>query len=95
MKRCPECKRDYYDDSLMYCLDDGSGHDEGLKLFSLGEIKKKSYSTRNLNECNPTYNVGSKSLLNFVFQGQDRTATGQLSLRRNKRSGTTARLALF
>src|SRR3982751_85585 len=24
MKRCPECRRDYYDDSLMYCLDDGS-----------------------------------------------------------------------
>ena len=24
MKRCPECKRDYYDDSLSYCLDDGA-----------------------------------------------------------------------
>lgn len=24
MKRCPECRRDYYDDSLAYCLDDGS-----------------------------------------------------------------------
>ena len=24
MKRCPECMRDYYDDSLSYCLDDGS-----------------------------------------------------------------------
>lgn len=24
MKRCPECRRDYYDDSLRYCLDDGS-----------------------------------------------------------------------
>ena len=24
MKRCPECLRDYYDDSLLYCLDDGS-----------------------------------------------------------------------
>lgn len=23
MKRCPECRRDYYDDSLQYCLDDG------------------------------------------------------------------------
>ena len=23
MKRCPECRRDYYDDSLRYCLDDG------------------------------------------------------------------------
>src|SRR5262245_24231421 len=23
MKRCPECRRDYYDDSLAYCLEDG------------------------------------------------------------------------
>lgn len=24
MKRCPECRRDYFDDSLRYCLDDGA-----------------------------------------------------------------------
>ena len=24
MKRCPECRKDYADDSLMYCLDDGT-----------------------------------------------------------------------
>jgi len=24
MKRCPECRRDYYDDTLIYCLDDGN-----------------------------------------------------------------------
>ncbi len=24
MKRCPECRRDYYDDTLGFCLDDGS-----------------------------------------------------------------------
>jgi TolB-like protein len=29
MKRCPECRRDYYDDSLMYCLDDGASLLEG------------------------------------------------------------------
>jgi len=29
MKRCPECKRDYYDDSLLYCLDDGAPLLEG------------------------------------------------------------------
>jgi len=23
MKRCPECRRDYHDDSLLYCLEDG------------------------------------------------------------------------
>jgi Tol biopolymer transport system component len=29
MKRCPQCRRDYYDDSLRYCLDDGSALLEG------------------------------------------------------------------
>ena len=29
MKRCPECRRDYYDDSLLYCLDDGTRLLEG------------------------------------------------------------------
>jgi len=24
MKRCPECRRDYYDETLLFCLDDGS-----------------------------------------------------------------------
>ncbi len=24
MKRCPECRRDYYDDALSFCLDDGT-----------------------------------------------------------------------
>jgi hypothetical protein len=23
MKRCPECRRDYFDETLLYCLDDG------------------------------------------------------------------------
>src|SRR5947207_2945831 len=29
MKRCPECRRDYYDDTLTYCLDDGNALLEG------------------------------------------------------------------
>ncbi len=29
MKRCPECRRDYYDDSLSFCLDDGTALLEG------------------------------------------------------------------
>jgi TolB-like protein/Tfp pilus assembly protein PilF len=34
MKRCPECKRDYYDDSLLYCLDDGGALLDGPMTFS-------------------------------------------------------------
>ena len=33
MKRCPECRRDYYDDSLLYCLDDGTALLEGPASF--------------------------------------------------------------
>ncbi len=29
MKRCPECRRDYYDETLLYCLDDGAHLVEG------------------------------------------------------------------
>jgi TolB-like protein/Tfp pilus assembly protein PilF len=29
MKRCPNCRRDYFDDSLVYCLDDGGRLLEG------------------------------------------------------------------
>ncbi|MGQ0542215.1 MAG: tetratricopeptide repeat protein [Blastocatellia bacterium] len=32
MKRCPECRRDYYDDSLLYCLDDGNALLDGPAL---------------------------------------------------------------
>jgi Tol biopolymer transport system component len=29
MKRCPDCRRDYYDETLLYCLDDGTALLEG------------------------------------------------------------------
>ncbi|MEO7658630.1 MAG: hypothetical protein ABIV48_03355, partial [Pyrinomonadaceae bacterium] len=29
MKRCPECRRDYYDDSLSFCLEDGTALVQG------------------------------------------------------------------
>ena len=29
MKRCPQCRRDYYDDSLLYCLEDGAALIQG------------------------------------------------------------------
>ncbi len=32
MKRCPECRRDYYDDTLLYCLDDAVGVMYGTML---------------------------------------------------------------
>ncbi|MEP7148487.1 MAG: tetratricopeptide repeat protein [Acidobacteriota bacterium] len=32
MKRCPECRRDFYDESLHYCLDDGTALLDGPAL---------------------------------------------------------------
>ena len=29
MKRCPQCRRDYFDETLVYCLDDGNALLEG------------------------------------------------------------------
>src|SRR5829696_3942906 len=29
MKRCPDCRRNYYDETLLYCLDDGTALLEG------------------------------------------------------------------
>jgi hypothetical protein len=31
MKRCPECRRDYYDETLLYCLEKGM-HSEAIEL---------------------------------------------------------------
>ena len=33
MKRCPRCRRDYYDETLLYCLDDGGALLEGPASF--------------------------------------------------------------
>lgn len=32
MKRCPECRRDYYDDTLSFCLDDGRPLVDGPRI---------------------------------------------------------------
>ena len=53
MKRCPECRRDYYDDSLAYCLDDGAvlldgpqSIDEPATAILSGDPRKSESATR-------------------------------------------------
>ena len=52
MKRCPECRRDYYDDTLLYCLDDGSELLEGpasgkeMPTAILGEFSEDNIRTK-------------------------------------------------
>src|SRR5690348_6074843 len=45
MKRCPECRRDYYDDSLLYCLDDGTALLDGPAMPSTAETAVLSYDS--------------------------------------------------
>ncbi len=41
MKRCPECRRDYYDATLLYCLDDGSALLDGPASAASGTGDKR------------------------------------------------------
>ena len=47
MKRCPACRRDYYDDSLLYCLDDGNALLDGPSSLSGDEQRTAILDTGN------------------------------------------------
>src|SRR5688572_30717291 len=47
MKRCPECRRDYYDDTLSFCLDDGATLLEGP---ATDETKTRMLGVTDLND---------------------------------------------
>ncbi|MDI1240822.1 MAG: DPP IV N-terminal domain-containing protein [bacterium] len=55
MKRCPDCRRDYYDDSLMYCLDDGAALLEGP---SSGNEQATAFLRSDSFEESPTRTIG-------------------------------------
>ncbi len=42
MKRCPECRRDYYDDTLLYCLEDGVALVQGSVPVPGGETDERA-----------------------------------------------------
>jgi len=51
MKRCPHCRRDYYDDSLSYCLEDGAAllsglPDEPATAILSGDLQTSETATR-------------------------------------------------
>jgi Tol biopolymer transport system component len=58
MKRCPDCRRDYYDDSLLYCLDDGAALLEGP---SSGNERTTAFLPVTSFEESPTITLGPKS----------------------------------
>ena len=75
MKRCPECRRDYYDDSLIYCLDDGNslldgpasyGGEETAVLPAFGVVGEASTLLDHQLPGQSTSNVNSVAVLPFV-----------------------------
>ncbi|MBA3770081.1 MAG: hypothetical protein H0X08_06255, partial [Blastocatellia bacterium] len=48
MKRCPECRRDYYDDTLSFCLEDGTPLVQGS--VPVGQVSADEPATAILSE---------------------------------------------
>jgi WD40-like Beta Propeller Repeat len=74
MKRCPECRKDYLDDSLLYCLDDGTALVQGSISgepatailsggSSLGEARTMALNARGTAEPETSYSSKIPSLL--------------------------------
>ncbi|MFL6468319.1 MAG: hypothetical protein ACJ72Z_10220, partial [Pyrinomonadaceae bacterium] len=77
MKRCPECRRDYFDDSLLYCLDDGSALLEGpssakemptavLHEFSEDDVRTKIHPDPDSTSSSKAYTKNSRQLVLIV-----------------------------
>src|SRR5215207_5815217 len=61
MKRCSECRRDYYDDSLLYCLDDGAPLLEGPSIDEPATAVFTSAMTEHKTEFLPTNSVTAET----------------------------------
>jgi TolB-like protein/Tfp pilus assembly protein PilF len=74
MKRCPECRRDYFDDSLSYCLDDGvvlldgpPSRDEPPTVLLQDTAPQADADTKTLEPSQRTASVASKK--NSIIAG--------------------------
>src|SRR5580765_5940539 len=74
MKRCPECRRDYYDDTLLYCLDDGnalldgpaSAEEPATAIWPVGEAMTAVFNS------NPSVSIpNSIAVLPFAHMSSD------------------------
>jgi len=75
MKRCPECRRDYYDDSLLYCLDDGSALLEGPASASRAAEPSTAilHETAPPNEAATKAQIHTKNMPGFASRSQAQT----------------------
>ena len=78
MKRCPECRRDYTDGTLSYCLDDGTpllegpaDDDAATRILLADNIRSDVPATRDVHDRvsakSPTLNTGNKVVLAAAF----------------------------
>lgn len=75
MKRCPECRKDYLDDSLVYCLDDGtqlvpgSVTDEPATAILSGDAVSGEARTRSFAESDTRSDMGRSGSASFFERG--------------------------
>ncbi len=78
MKRCPECRKDYFDDSLLYCLDDGtmlvqgSVTDEPATAILSGDVMSGERPTRVIEPAHETAmpERGEKTVATSVWRSR-------------------------
>ena len=78
MKRCPECRKDYLDDSLLYCLDDGTPLvqgpivDEPATVILSGDSLKREAATQTLKtgDTGDAAAVGKPRFSNINWRGK-------------------------
>lgn len=87
MKRCPECRRDYYDDSLLYCLDDGSALLEG-------PASGNEPATAILHETSPPSEAATRAQIHTTA-AEPRENSGDASEKRSFSANRTAKPLLI
>ncbi len=66
MKRCPECRRDYYDDTLIFCLDDGTRLIDGPA--NTGSVTASESPTRHFEPSDTDRSIAASNK-NFIIAG--------------------------
>ncbi|HEX3100560.1 MAG TPA: tetratricopeptide repeat protein [Pyrinomonadaceae bacterium] len=66
MKRCPECRRDYYDETLLYCLEDGTALVQGSVPVPVGEADEPA--TAILHDTAPPKEAATRAQIHMTGQ---------------------------
>ena len=72
MKRCPECRLDYYDDTLLFCLEDGTALVQGSVL------SPNEPQTAILHETTPPNEVATRAHIHMTDQPAHPMRTGDV-----------------